>query len=224
VYSKKYINSLNKLNQNFIYTLGTAEKTLDKESFQRLFLNRKPRFIYIYDCNQDFELWLEGTNYDLIENSEKYLELSSQLFELEPIVIHYRLGKINNKWEHSWGALSPLFILKSLSLFTSTKDNKKRRIWVFSNDLVHAKKLFTDYGIDENYEVDFIDDVSMTAAEVMKLLSNSDYLICSNSTFSIVAAKIGNVPNVVIPMELSKNSKVELPSVPHWKSVKSHWL
>jgi len=117
-----------------------------------------------------------------------------------------------------------MYILNSLLLFKPNLDIEKQKIWIFSNDLDHAKQLFLKYDTIENYDIDFIDDASLSAAEVLKLFSKAKFLICSNSTFSLIAAKIGNVPNVVVPSELSKNSKVIMSLPPDWIRVKSLWL
>ena len=84
--------------------------------------------------------------------------------------------------------------------------------------------MFLKFNTIKNYDIEFIDDASLSAAEVLKLFSQAQFLICSNSTFSLIAAKIGNVPNVVVPSELSKNSEVRISLPPDWIRVKSLWL
>jgi hypothetical protein len=64
----------------------------------------------------------------------------------------------------------------------------------------------------------------MLPSEIMLLFSKANFLICSNSTFSIVAAKIGAVKNVIAPLDLSQNrhENFELPA--DWKRIPSVWL
>jgi hypothetical protein len=224
IYTKKYLKYLNKFKQNIIFILGENENEFHKDSLRELILQRRPKIIFIYGFRQDFELWPEKVEYSLMNKSKTYSELSEKSFDLNPIIVHYRLGRINNNWEHSWGALSPQFILNSLNLFKSVSNIENQKIWIFSNDLSHAKELFLKFNSFENYDIDFIDDYSMSAAEVMKLFSKSRFLICSNSTFSLVAAKIGNVPNVIVPAELSKNYGVIIPFPTNWIPVESVWL
>ena len=76
----------------------------------------------------------------------------------------------------------------------------------------------------EHYNIRFIDDSGMSPAEIIMLFSKSQFLICSNSTFSIAAAKIGNVPNVVVPSDLAKNSSGNSLTLNKWVRVNSAWL
>ena len=224
VYTKKYLNNLNKFKQNYIYIIGENESRLDKSSLREIILQRKPKVVFVHGFQQGFDLWPDKVEYDLVEKSKRYNELSEKLSSLTPVIAHYRLGRVNDNWEHSWGALSPMYILNSLLVLKSNMNVEKQKIWIFSNDLEHAKQLFLKYNSIKNYDVDFIDDASLSAAEVLKLFSNAKYLICSNSTFSLIAAKIGNVPNVIVPSELSKNSEVRMPLPSDWIRVKSLWL
>lgn len=86
----------------------------------------------------------------------------------------------------------------------------------FSNNIDLARCLLKDHTDSEHCNVRFIDDSGMSPAEVIMLFSKSQFLICSNSTFSIVAAKIGNVPNVVVPSDLSKNSSGNILTSNKW--------
>jgi len=133
------------------------------------------------------------------------------------------LGRINDNWEHGWGALSPQFLINSLKIIENNTGNDKKVIWVFSNDIKEASKLITEIE-DGRHKILYIDDSGLSPAELMKLLSQSKYLICSNSTFSILAAKIGKIENVVVPNILSKNSQVNLEIPHHWKKIESIWL
>jgi hypothetical protein len=58
----------------------------------------------------------------------------------------------------------------------------------------------------------------------MMLLSKAKVLICSNSTFSICAAKIGKISKVLVPSELSKNGHHVIPLPQEWMKINSEWL
>ena len=77
-------------------------------------------------------------------------------------------------------------------------------MWVFSNDLPEARNLtaFVNYS---PYELVCIDDFELSPTELLMLILISKTLICSNSTFSTLAARIGNVKSVLVPAELSRN-------------------
>jgi hypothetical protein len=140
----------------------------------------------------------------------------------QPIVFHYRLGKINSRWEHGWGALNPIFLLNALSAL-SKKEAESKVVWIFSNDLQEAKELTSSLNCFP-YKLVFIDDFELSPAELLILVSLSQTLICSNSTFSILAAKIGKVSSVVVPAVLSKNGHRSFVLPDDWKRINSIWL
>jgi hypothetical protein len=103
------------------------------------------------------------------------------------------------------------------------RDTESKVVWIFSNDLQEAKELTASISYFP-YKVVFIDDFELSPAELLILISLSDTLICSNSTFSILAAKIGKISSVFVPAVLSKNGHrtFDLPS--DWNRIKSIWL
>jgi len=202
------------LNEDF------SENHIDE--INRIILQRNPRFIIISGFWQNFVFWDDSFKFRLKLESVKYRELDNNLATQNPIVFHYRLGKINNRWEHGWGALSPDFLSNALAILGQDNVNSKI-VWIFSNDLTEAKRL-TECINYAPYKLVYIDDSKILPSETMLLFSKAKILICSNSTFSILAGKIGAVENVIAPLELSKNGdkNFDLPS--NWKRVKSVWL
>ena len=158
--------------------------------------------------------------------SKKYFYLLGELIRQNPVIFHYRLSTLNDNWEKAWGELSPRFLIDSLlSLDDDLNFSEvKKNIWIFSNNLDYAEKLLADLNISKNYHVKFIDDSELSPAEIITLFSKSQFLICSNSTFSTVAAKIGAVPNVVIPSSFSKYSYVDMSPPSKWIKVNSSWI
>jgi hypothetical protein len=187
-----------------------------------LICKQNPKFIIISGYWQNFAYWNNGVNYKLKSEGIQFKKFSNEIDIINPIIFHYRLGKFNNGWEHSWGALSPQYLADALD--TLKFDNSKSKtVWVFSNDMLEAKRLIGSVDIPL-YQIVFIDDLALLPSELMMLFSKAEVLICSNSTFSIVAAKIGNVRNVIVPSELSKNYKTSLEFPFEWKRVPSVWL
>jgi len=189
---------------------------------RELISTRNPLIVLITGFWQDFTFWDDST-YTLKKESKRFHDIYVELIELKPIIFHYRLGKIGNRFEHGWGALSTKYFLKSVSEMDSIDSAKKAPIWIFSNDLEHAKTLLTDSKI-LNHQINFVDDKLLSSAELMILFSKATYLICSNSTLSIAAAKLGGVENVIVPKSLSVRDNVTFKYPDGWRSVESDWL
>jgi hypothetical protein len=202
------------LNEDF------SENHIDE--IHRIILKRNPRFIIISGFWQNFVFWDDSFKFKLKLESVKYRELDNNLATQNPIVFHYRLGRINNRWEHGWGALSPDFLSNALATLNQNNLSSKI-IWIFSNDITEARRLTESINYAP-FKLVYIDDSKIMPSETMVLLSKAKILICSNSTFSILCGKIGSIENVIAPLELSKNGhkNFELPS--NWKRVKSVWL
>lgn len=205
-------------------TLVLDEKYNSTSPFEILNLisRQNSKFIIISGYWQNFAYWNNNYSYKLKLEGSQFKKFTSEIEFINPIIFHYRLGKYNNGWEHSWGALSPEYLKDALDTLKFDNSTTKT-IWIFSNDLLEAKRLIGSIDIP-TYKIVFIDDSLLLPSEIMLLFSKAEVLICSNSTFSIVAAKIGNVKNVIVPSELSKNGNSSL-EVPHeWKRVTSVWL
>jgi hypothetical protein len=219
---KQILQLLNNYKQSLSFVLHEDFSSNSFTEIEKVLLQRNPRFIIISGFWQNFAFWDRKFQFELRTESELFRNLTSDLTKKNPIIFHYRLGKINNKWEHGWGALSPRFLETALAVLS--KNNVESKIvWVFSNDLTEAKKLIQPIDCSP-YEVFYIDDSKILPSEVMLLFSKANFLICSNSTFSIVAAKIGAVKNVIAPLDLSKNGHKNFELPVHWKRIPSAWL
>jgi len=219
---KIFLRKFNTFEQSLTLVLDENYNTNDRKKIYDLVFKRNPKFIIITGYWQNFAYWNDDFNYKLKSEGHKFRELLSQIESINPVIFHYRLGKFKDSWEHSWGALSPKFLINALTVLNPNNISSKI-IWVFSNDLLEAKKLIgaTD---TSPYKILYIDDSALRPSELMLLFSKAKFLVCSNSTFSIVAAKIGNIKDVMVPSELSKNgnSSLELPL--EWDKVTSVWL
>jgi len=219
---KIFLRKFNTFKQSLTLVLDENYNTNDSKKIYDLVSERNPKFIIITGYWQNFAYWNDDFIYKLKLEGYKFRELLSQIESINPVIFHYRLGKFKDSWEHSWGVLSPIFLINALS-FLKPNNISSKTIWVFSNDLLEAKKLIgaTD---TSPYKILYIDDSALLPSELMLLFSKAKILVCSNSTFSIVAAKIGNIKDVMVPSELSKNgnSGLELPL--EWNKVTSVWL
>lgn len=234
----KYTQKFSDLFPKIFLLLGLKQHGMTPGEIRELISTRNPLIVLITGFWQDFSFW-DNSTYTLRKKSKGFHQAYLELIEREPIIFHYRLGSIGNKFEHGWGALSPKYFFASVSEMDSIASAEKAPIWVFSNDLDHAKKLLFDANT-LNHQINFVDDKLLSPAEIMILLSKAKYLICSNSSFSIAAAKLGSVENVIVPKFLShKLGIVENIIIPEflptrrtvtfkypdgWRSIDSDWL
>jgi hypothetical protein len=200
---RDFLRKYNDFNQSLFLVLDESYNLYTRDEVYRLILKKNPFFTIVCGFWQNLEYWDDSFKFELKTNGKKFIELSSEMKSKQPIVFHYRLGRTNGRWEHGWGALNPIFLLNALSEL-GKRDTESKVVWIFSNDLQEAKELTASLNYLP-YIFVFIDDFELSPAELLILVSLSKTLICSNSTFSILAAKIGKIPSVFVPAELSQN-------------------
>jgi hypothetical protein len=223
-YFKKYLNCINRINRRFILVLDEVGMGLNKSAVDNLVRSRKPKLIIMFGFYQNFEFWNTPFAYTLKSQSKTYEDLIRQTVETNPIILHYRTGVIGTLWEYQWGILSPEFYDVALSALSEIIITTRKPVWIFSDNINEVQKLLEQSDLIKKYKLIFVDDSKMTPAEILMLFSKSNYLICGNSTLSLAAAKIGNVANVIVPLELSKHEPVEIFMPGNWIKIKSVWL
>jgi hypothetical protein len=221
---KRYLKYINNLPQNIVLILDDTDKRLNNKLIEHYIRKRQPKFIFIFGFWQNFEFWSDKTDYHLKNSSYDYQTLIEEQIAINPIIIHYRLGRIGNSWESGWGALSPKYLLNSLEHIKGDWAPGSAPVWVFSNDIAHAVDIFGELINDFNFNFRFIDNQNLSPAEIVLIFSKARNLICGNSTMSIAAAKLGKVSNVIIPKELSsKGDKIN--GIPKsWICIDPIWL
>lgn len=219
---RNFLRKYNDHNQSLFFVLDESYNIYNRDEIYRLILNKNPLLIVVCGFWQNLEFCEGNFQFNLKFRGKKFLELCYEMKTKHPIVFHYRLGRINNRWEHGWGALSPIFLYNALSDLNK-KTTESKIVWVFSNDLPKARNLTSSVDYSP-YELVYIDDSELSPAELLMLISISKTLICSNSTFSILAARIGNVESVIVPAELSRNGHKGFVLPGEWKKTKSIWL
>lgn len=221
---KRYLKYLNHLPQNVVLILDDTDKRLNKNLIEQYIRKRQPKFTFIFGFWQNFEFWSDEAEYRLKNGSLNYHLLIEEQMEINPIVIHYRLGRISNSWESGWGALSPKYFLNSLESIKSDSIPGSTPVWVFSNEISSAVDIFNEFIQTSNFTFRFIDSQNLSPAETVLIFSKARNLICGNSTMSIAAAKLGKVSNVIVPKELSiKGDKIK--AIPkNWVYIDPIWL
>lgn len=183
----------NKFPKNFRSTyisseIGYDEKFINEMKF-RSFKGYFQTFRYADLFSKDFiqeKIRLEKT-------SPWYLSIEREIIEQRPISIHIRLGDYR-KYQNIYGLLNYEYFDSAIRLIFEKIG--ERAIWVFSNEIENLNS----YPFRKNFKnVEFIDPPKdSNPAESLILMSKSDGLVISNSTFSWWSAYLGNQNKIVV--------------------------
>ena len=218
---KRHLGVLNKFQFLRIMVLDDTNQSYLQGDIQELIRKRNPKVIIIFGFWQDLANFKIENKLTLHNPSSHYKELLTRMTIDNPIVFHYRLGRKNGTWEHAWGALGAKYLGDAItSIVECNPQAAKSPIWVFSNDLKDAERILA-----EIKGLVFINDSRLSPCELFELISNSNNLICSNSTFSVLAGQVGAVENVAIPREMSRDGKAGIDGLPkQWQRIEPTWL
>jgi len=221
---KRYMKYINLLPQNLVLILDDTDKRLNKKLIEQYIRERHPKIIFIFGFWQSFEFWYDKTDYHLKKGSRSYRLLLEEQIAINPIIVHYRLGKIGKSWESGWGALHPEYLLNSLEHIKGDWVPDSTPVWIFSNDISYTVNIFKELIHDSSLNFRFIDSENLSPAEIVLIFSKAKNLICGNSTMSIAAAKLGKVSNVIIPKELSIKGDTINAIPKNWICIDPIWL
>jgi hypothetical protein len=137
--------------------------------------------------------------------------------------VHVRLGNYSGL-EESFGALSDEYFRNAIREALTEESSKIEQIYLYSDDVDKAYEYLTlmEWGVPVKLAGK---NSGMTDEEILVLMSNSESLVISNSTFSWWAAALGNQDKrVYAPSKWFKgmNDPIDL-YPPHWKLVESRW-
>lgn len=222
--SKRFSTVVNRINRRFVFVMNEVEFKAKKYSIEHLVQNNNPKFIFVSGFWQNFEYWQEVFEYEMKDHSADYFSYFKLILQNNPIIFHYRIGDFGQKWQYQWGILSPKFLTSCLCKINEDRNDEKKQVWIFSDNIAVAKSFIQKEFFPSNFEIKYIMDSQMKPAEVLLLLSKSSILICSNSTYSLAAAKIGKVKTVFIPDTLSKFDVVDFATPKDWVKMKSIWM
>ena len=128
------------------------------------------------------------------EESKEVLALKEIAGEKKVLVMHVRLGDYLN--EDRFGIPSVSYYAEGLNL--ANQKNDFDEIWLFSNDLVGAKKFLpTDF----QTQIRFFESVGLDEIHLLQAMSLGSHFILGNSTFGWWAAQFSDNRNklVVVP-------------------------
>lgn len=131
----------------------------------------------------------------LSSTSEWFGKCLSDMQELNTISVHIRRGDYINL-QDSFGILSSDYYNSAIKFTLENSSIKYDRVLVFSDDFVLAKKLFSN--VEVSLPVQFAESPENFPEETLFLMSKSDALVISNSSFSWWAAQLGNKSKFVV--------------------------
>jgi hypothetical protein len=117
------------------------------------------------------------------------------MLELPTISVHIRRGDYMNSLD-SFGVLSSKYYNSAIEFTLENSSTSFSRVLVFSDDIAVAKQLFSELNI--SLPVQFAESPENYPEETLMLMSQSDAIIISNSTFSWWAAQLGNKSKFVV--------------------------
>jgi len=161
---------------------------------------------------------LEG--FILNKPTNKIIELMDEVEKVDPTAIHIRGGDYANLRE-SFGMLSHKYYANALAEINKLSPEKP--IWVFTNDLELTQKILheLDLPVTKIFSENDLDTI-----ETMILMSHSQRIVISNSTFSWWAAYLRGLNKIVVaPATWFKSMEDPIDLIPlTWIKVESTWL
>jgi hypothetical protein len=152
----------------------------------------------------------------IYETLKKYIVLN------DVIIMHVRRGdyRLSN-----WGLLGCQYYMDAMNLL---RKRNSENIWIFSDEIDQVTKEFSSNNdfILKTYKdkIKWIDE-SLSSAETLQLMSHSNRIIISNSTFSLWAAYQNINAKVVAPKDFHPGEKNESRLVLYnWDTLNSHFL
>jgi hypothetical protein len=111
-----------------------------------------------------------------IEKSEELLELTKEALKIKPLVIQVRLGDYLH--EDDFGIPGTDYYRRAIDFILGKKEHCS--IWIFSNDLLTAKKILPEE-YKERYK--FVENLIESPLETLEAMRHGASYILSNSTF-----------------------------------------
>jgi hypothetical protein len=127
--------------------------------------------------------------------SEWFDKCSSEMLEIPTISVHIRRGDYMDV-QDSFGVLNGDYYNSAIKFTLKNSSIKYARVLVFSDDIAAAKQIFSK--LEVSLPVQFAESPEDLPEETLFLMSKSDALIISNSSFSWWAAQLGNKSKFVV--------------------------
>lgn len=159
---------------------------------------------------------------ELKSTGSLFTSLSSQAFHTLPVVLHFRRGDYA-AYREEFGLLSSSYYSRAIEQLSL--NSQVNEVWIYSDDFEVAKKELAH--LKEDVSLRFMDETkSMSAPEVLKLMSIGSAHIIANSSFSWWCASLSKTSSRVIapkPWFKERASPKEL--IPgNWLVQESLWV
>jgi len=157
--------------------------------------------------------------------SDWFKELNSQISSISTIGIHVRGGDYLRKTNSNIGNLSSAYYKRAITMISEHTDLTSFRVFVFTDDIEHAKSLMG--GIKGKLNLEYIvPPKNSKSVESLILMSNMNIRIISNSTFAWWAGYIGTKEGFVIsPSKWFKGMPDPSHLIPsNWEVCESDWI
>lgn len=167
-------------------------------------------------------IYHNGPTLELKNKSQWLINEIPKLRKANPIIIHIRRRDFV-QLKNTEGLVSEKYFDTAISKLLSYTSNCNE-IWLFSDDYdeICHWKIFKKYSVilkeSKNSEID--------PAEILYLMSLSNFMIVSNSSFSLVAALINNQnKRVICPSEPFRNGRISHDEMypADWEKIEVTW-
>lgn len=215
------IKGTNKIHQKGIYRSEEVSKSVSS-----LFSRYPKKSIELsgYFQNCDYALHFIRKEKKILRKNQvldDFLE-SSRILDNHPIFIHLRLKDYLENSE-MFGVLSLDYFQRCLELIDLTEPPM---IWVFTDDPNKASELLSEFKYDFNFIEERLPIFLRDQTSVLQLMSRGKVLICSNSTYSVMAGLMSDEEcSVFYPSPMFKDSSLAIVNIPqYWHAVPPTWL
>ncbi len=155
----------------------------------------------------------------LKQESSSFIAHSEMVRGTKSIAVHHRLGDYLDI-SSSVGLLGPNYYKFAIQAVGPTD-----KIFVFSNDPEYSETLFHKWGIADERMTWIKRNYFANPGETLMAMSRSSSIICSNSTFSFWAAKLGSSNDVIAPAQFRRDALGDVKCIPKaWTSHNPHWI
>ena len=153
--------------------------------------------------------------------SNQYFQILNRLRGRSVVGIHIRAGDYL-EMPNSVGILGDQYYLDALAQVFKIQPNVFPII--FTNDYEYAQKRIIKWNISNGFIIS--PELLADPAESLDIYSRSQYIITSNSTFSLWAAKLAsNTAQIWTPKYWRKDNQGEIASLPtNWNRIDNFWL
>lgn len=179
-----------------------------------------PRNVLAHGFYQSYKyfncLEISDRQLDLISETAEYRNLCLAFAHENPVMVHIRRGDyLIGQHPQTFGVLDDQYFMSALDDYLQKDSN--RPVWFFSDSPEELSKLQRIYSKSRVIN-------KLSAAESLKLMSQANSIVTSNSSFSFWAAMLGNQKkDVIAPRAWFRSLPKFDPAPPHWKRLDSKW-